>query len=171
MSFFLALPSDLLRTDCRNHARGMHIYRLLSNRELLAVEDCLCFIRGRCWYFFEAKGKGASENDTKQHHQQQQHSHQQHQHISVSFRGGKIKRVPNIRSSVLCCAHFVADSVPLFSSSLLAGGSCVYAVRDPDVQRQQSPSTVPEDRRVRQVLQPFPVRDGDAIILIYSSTV
>lgn len=44
-----------------------------------------------------------------------------------------------------------------FRRRRLAGGSRVDAVRDPHVQREQSPGTVPQDRGVRQVLQPFPV--------------
>ena len=56
------------------------------------------------------------------------------------------------------CSHvsLVLDSCPI---TLFAGWPCLYAVRDPDVQRQQPSSALPEDCRIRQVVQPIPVRE------------
>lgn len=45
------------------------------------------------------------------------------------------------------------------SAALRAGRPYIHAVRDPDVQREQSPSALPEDCGICQVVQPIPVRD------------
>lgn len=61
---------------------------------------------------------------------------------------------------------FVSLVFLLVIDALRAGRPCVYAVRDPDVQRQQSPSALPQDCGIRQVVQPIPVRERWTVLML-----